>query len=188
MMNMQRALLLLVLLSMAAEVVDTADPTSTKDFNIGRAFAHCTKLTKNNYDIWFTGLISTLVGITGIKALKTVQQFLEYFETSGGTDENTITTGLKGLVAGAATYDEADTLLFTIIQSSIDGDKEPQLAKTATMTKYRGNGVSFLKHLFDKIGPGSLSRQTAKKLRLQGETQQETETGEQFCDRLIMRS
>jgi len=91
-------------------------------------------------------------------------------------------------VAGAATYDEANTLLFTIIQSSIDGDKEPQLAKTATMTKYRGNGVSFLKHLFDKIGPGSLSRQTAKKLRLQGETQQETETGEQFCDRLIMEN
>ena len=28
-----------------------------KEFNIAKAFSHCTKLTKDNYEIWFVGLV-----------------------------------------------------------------------------------------------------------------------------------
>ena len=60
-MNTKVALLLLVLFIMVAERVAAGDPDvpSTKEFNIGRAFAHCAKLRKVNYDIWFTGIISS---------------------------------------------------------------------------------------------------------------------------------
>ena len=54
-------MLALMLCIMAAEA------GSDKEFNVGRAFAHCTKLYNGNYDIWYTGLVSTLAGITGIR-------------------------------------------------------------------------------------------------------------------------
>ena len=185
MTKIERVLWLLVLLFMVAEEVSAGDPVSTKEFNVGRAFAHCTKLTKDNYDLWLTGLISTMVGITGMKAMKTVLAFFEYFEQHGGKGEKEIEDGLKALIAASVAYDEVVTLMYIIIQTTIDAEKEPQLAKTATMMKYRGKGIAFMKYIFDRIGPGSISRQTAKKLRLQEEKQQDSETGEQFCDRLI---
>ena len=100
-MNISKVVWLLVLLYMVAEGVYAVDPSSTKEFNIGRAFAHCTKLTKGNYDLWFTGLISTIVGITGVNALKLVKQFLEHFEKNGAKDEAAIEAGLKALVKGS---------------------------------------------------------------------------------------
>ena len=71
-----------------------------KEFNVGRAFAHCTKLTKSNYDVWLTGLISTLVGITGISSLRDVRKFFEYFEDSrrAGQEEAKIEANLKQLL------------------------------------------------------------------------------------------
>ena len=58
---MKWALLLVVFVMVAG--VSSADPsTSTmKEFNVGRAFAHCVKLTGTNYQIWITGIISTIV-------------------------------------------------------------------------------------------------------------------------------
>lgn len=118
-MRLSRCLWFLVLIIMVAEGVYAGDPSGTKDFNIGRAFAHCTKLTKNNYDLWVTGLISTIVGITGVKTLKSVKSFFEYFEKNGGKDESTIETALKALVAGADEFDETRALMYTIILSHV---------------------------------------------------------------------
>ena len=199
--------------------VDSVQATDSKDFNIGRAFAHCTKLTKSNYDIWLTGLISTIVGITGVRVLQDVKKFLEYFEKSGGENEAKIDTDLRNLIDGSLTleenevemeeagdeapfpasspqkkvsesdgYSSAATVMFTVILTTIDTANEPQLAKVAAMPNFRGHGPHLMKHIYDKLGPGSVSRQTAKRLRIQHEQQSEDETGEEFCDRLIQES
>ena len=83
MRKIESMILFLMILNMVAEVVNAADTSGTpniKDFNVGRAFAHCTKLTKDNYDLWFTGLLSTLIGITGVASMNGVRQFFETFE------------------------------------------------------------------------------------------------------------
>ena len=71
-----KVLMFMIFIMVAVDVL-SVEP---KDFNVGRAFAHCTKLTKSNYDIWLTGLISTIVGITGVKTLRDVKALFEYFE------------------------------------------------------------------------------------------------------------
>ena len=90
-------LLTIMVFIMVVEVVFSAE---TKEFNVGRAFAHCTKLSKANYDIWLTGLISTIVGITGMKSLRDVRKFFEYFEDSrkGGKKEAQIEADLKAML------------------------------------------------------------------------------------------
>ena len=60
-------LLFWVLFIMAAEAGLCMEPGKSttdviKEFNIGRAFAHCIKLDKGNYFVWLTGLLSTLAG------------------------------------------------------------------------------------------------------------------------------
>ena len=83
--RMRMVLILLMLFIMVAPVVsmDTGKDTKEREVNVGRAFAHCAKLSKNNYEIWITGIISTIVGITGIKALKDIKATFEYFEKNG---------------------------------------------------------------------------------------------------------
>ena len=134
-------LLLLLLFIMAAEGVLSV---GVKEFNVGRAFAHCTKLSKSNYDVWLTGLISTLVGITGISSLRDVRKFFEYFEDSrrAGQQDAKIEENLKQLLDQVLkleankedddgdtdaedktdekeVYKRACNLMFTIIQSTI---------------------------------------------------------------------
>ena len=195
-----------ILFFMVSEVVSS---TETKDFNVGRAFAHCTKLTRGNYDIWLTGLISTLVGITGYTTLKSVQRFFEFFEKDGSGKEDELQVKFQAYIAalpkvpitpaktkieivdtGTSSSDDEDwdlinELMYTIIHTTLDASKEIQLAKTATMAKYRKKGVVLMKYIHDRYGPGGASRQTAKKLKIQEEKQSDEETGEEFCDRLI---
>ena len=210
----KRLLCIIIILMMVAEVALMAP----KDFNVGRAFAHCTKLTKSSYEIWITGVVSTLVGITGVRALRHVRKFFEYFEESanGSKTEDEISTELLKMIAAEeaarpkeaketgdddadeelvleendekAIFSEANSLMYTIINTTIDGAKEVQLMTTATMKKYRNKGISLMKYIYDKHGPGSGPRQTAKKLKLQQEIQSEEENGEEFCDRLIQEN
>ena len=136
---MMKKLSMIVVLSIMVAVVVAPDSSgsapqvpSEKEFNVGRAFAHCRKLTKDNYDIWFTGLISTLAGISGISTLVGVKKFFNYFEKNGGKDLAIIEAALRQLQNA---YDDICVQMFTIIQTTIDGDKEPSLAKTATQAK-----------------------------------------------------
>ena len=92
-------IVILMVFIMVAEEVYAAD-TPSRDFNVGRAFAHCTKLTKDNYDLWFTGLISTLIGITGVAAMNGVRQFFEAFERVGAQPFEKVEENLKALGKG----------------------------------------------------------------------------------------
>ena len=59
--------------------------------------------------------------------------------------------------------------MFTIIQTTIDSTKEVQLAKTSTMPKFRGNGPILMKHIYDKIGPGSDANSAANEAAEKGQ-------------------
>ena len=99
-MRHMKWIMLLVLFVMVAGVSSTDGSTSTmKEFNVGRAFAHCVKLTGTNYQIWITGIISTIVGISGVSQLENVRKILEYFESNGHKTIEKIDEELTALIS-----------------------------------------------------------------------------------------
>ena len=131
---------------MVAEVSSADSSTSTtKEFNVGRAFAHCVKLTGANYQIWITGIISTIVGISGVSQLENVRQILEYFESNGHKaiekiDEELsalISNGKSRLVTGS--LKDASNLLYTILNVTIDSEKLSHLVLRQVYFKKLGS-------------------------------------------------
>lgn len=191
-MRHMKWVLLLVFFVMVAGV-SSADPsTSTmKEFNVGRAFAHCVKLTGTNYQIWITGIISTIVGISGVSQLENVRKILEYFESNGHKTIEKIDEELTALISAGksrkvpGSLNEASNLLYTILNVTIDSEKLSHLVSIGASKAYRSDGIAYLKHIYGKNGPGDASRQTANRLKLSDEKQNEMETGEEFGGRLL---
>ena len=81
-------LVFILLLSMAADgglATGGSDASSSKSteeqtLNLGKSFAHCKRLVKNNYIVWIMGLLTAIGTLTKYKDMSELEELLEYFQ------------------------------------------------------------------------------------------------------------
>ena len=77
----------LVLCVLYFGMVNGAEAESSKAqtdtfLNLGKSFAHCSKLIKSNYTIWFAGILSTCMGLMHIPKIRIVAEMLDFFKAN----------------------------------------------------------------------------------------------------------
>ena len=84
---------------------------------LSKVFGYCTKLNKNNYEVWLAGLISAITGLTLVSTFfEQLEKVLRYLKTYAHMDLNAITswvgTSILQLKTGATDRSKGDFLLF----------------------------------------------------------------------------
>ena len=65
---------------------ESSSSSTEHTLNLGKSFAHCTKLVKDNYDIWMAGILSLIMGYVSYKGIDEVIFILEKFKQHCGLD------------------------------------------------------------------------------------------------------
>ena len=114
--------------AMPTDGSSSTEPT----LHLGKSFAHCTKLVKDNYDIWMAGILSLLMGYASYKGIEEVIYLLEKFKVHCGLGLEDLNTKITSLfrvkykdhgsdrkTEGNILY-EANRTMFQILFQTID--------------------------------------------------------------------
>ena len=190
----------MVLSMVAVEVFAVGDSSKAPETTNGgasataamsKAFAICTKLSDNNYMIWYAGILTVLVGVTVepfTRVLEVLETIKDQLHNSLGGIETGIATTLFKLGSAAElkasnAWKQVNTALFNVIYWTVDEQIPGLMHSLASTMMFKG--LDALKYIHDNYGPGCGTAQVGRAMDIMSEKQDGTETAQEYGTRLL---
>ena len=149
--------------------------TVSATMTLSKVFGYCTKLNKNNYDVWLAGLISAITGLTLISTFyEQLEKVLRYLKTHAYMELDAITswigTNILSLRTGATDRTRGDflhfnTQLFHVFNMTID-ETLSNFKRTLAGNSYFEDGLKVIRYIYDHLGPGDRTSRTGITLNI----------------------